>query len=236
MYALVAVLSRKELLVVRNIKVNNKYHHIAIALAGVTQSATLIPQLANTGVCNNMLYQTTIKSIFNTSPKTTDDVYDGINNIKTGLEDLIALLSSNQKQQVELIRYLFGALSITVKVLKNDEALNKVDQRLQRISSLYSEINDETISNHIDDISYSLAGIYSDIISPLSAKIKVIGKIEYLQNSLVQAKVRASLLGCVRSAILWYQVGGSRFQFLFSRKRICNAAQELLTKINQHSY
>ena len=211
---------------------NNKYHHIAIALAGVTQSATLIPQLANTGVCNSTLYQISLKSIFNTSPKTTDDVYDGINNIKTGLETLISLLSSSQKQQVELIRYLFGTLSITSKLLKNNHALDKIDQRLQRISGLYSAMNDEIISEHVDDLSYSLAGIYSDIISPLSTKIKVVGKAEYLQNTLVQAKVRASLLGCVRSAILWYQVGGNRLQILFSRKRIDNAAQELLKKIN----
>ena len=211
---------------------NSKYHHIAIAFAGVTQSATLIPQLANTGVCNSTLYQISLKSIFNTSPKTTDDVYDGINNIKTGLETLISLLSSSQKQQVELIRYLFGTLSITSKLLKNNQALDKIDQRLQRISGLYSAMNDEIISEHVDDLSYSLAGIYSDIISPLSTKIKVMGKAEYLQNTLVQAKVRASLLGCVRSAILWYQVGGNRLQILFSRKRIDNAAQELLKKIN----
>lgn len=211
---------------------NNKYHHIAIALAGVTQSATLIPQLANTGVCNSTLYQISLKSIFNTSPKTTDDVYDGINNIKTGLETLISLLSSSQKQQVELLRYLFGTLSITGKLIKNNQALDKIDQRLQRISGLYSAMNDEIIGDHVDDLSYSLAGIYSDIISPLSTKIKVVGKAEYLQNTLVQAKVRASLLGCVRSAILWYQVGGNRLQILFSRKRINNAAQELLKEIN----
>lgn len=211
---------------------NNKYHHIAIALAGVMQSATLIPQLANTGVCNSTLYQISLKSIFNTSPKTTDDVYDGINNIKTGLETLITLLSSSQKQQVELIRYLFGTISITGKLLKNNQALDKIDQRLQRILGLYSAMNDEIIGDNVDDLSYSLAGIYSDIISPLSTKIKVVGKAEYLQNTLVQAKVRASLLGCVRSAILWYQVGGNRLQILFSRKRINNAAQELLKEIN----
>ncbi len=213
---------------------NSKYHHIAIALAGITQSATLIPQLANTGVCNNTLYQISIKSILNTSPKTTDDVYDGINNIKTGLETLISLLSSNQKQQIDLIRYLFGTLSITSKLLKNNVALNKIDQRLKQISGLYFEINDEIIGYHIDDLSISLACIYSDIISPLATKIKVTGKAQYLQNSLVQAKVRTSLLACVRSAILWYQVGGSRFQILFSRKSIVYAAQDLLKEINRY--
>ncbi|MWN32499.1 MULTISPECIES: high frequency lysogenization protein HflD [unclassified Gilliamella] len=212
---------------------NNKYHHIAIALAGATQSAILVPQLANTGICSATLYEQAIKSIFKTSPKTTDDVYDGIKNIKIGLQTLIQLLSSGQKEHVQTIRYLFGSLSITNKLLKNKDALDKIDQRLKRISGLYSDINDQTVGINVDDISYSLAGIYSDIISPISTKIKVIGKIEFLQNSLVQAKVRTALLGCVRSAILWYQVGGSRFQFLFSRKRICDAAQQLLDQINR---
>ncbi|WP_167370326.1 high frequency lysogenization protein HflD [Gilliamella mensalis] len=214
---------------------NNKYHNIAIALAGATQSAILVPQLANTGVCSHILYEQTIKTVFKTSPKTTDDVYDGIENIKTGLQTLIQLLSSGQKEQTQIIRYLFSSLSITSKLLKNNDALDKIDQRLKRISGIYQDMNGETVSDHIDDLSYSLAGIYSDIISPVSTKIKVIGKVEFLQNSLVQAKVRTALLGCVRSAILWYQVGGNRFQFLFCRTRICNAAQQLLDQINQEN-
>ncbi|MWP62767.1 high frequency lysogenization protein HflD [Gilliamella sp. Pas-s25] len=212
---------------------NNKYHHIAIALAGATQSAILVPQLANTGACSTMLYEQTIKSVFKTSPTTTADVYDGIKNIQTGLQTLIQLLSSGQKEQMQIIRYLFGTLSITSKLLKNNDALDNIDQRLKRIAGLYSEMNDETVRAHVNDLSYSLAGIYSDIISPISTKIKVIGKAEFLQNSIVQAKVRTALLGCVRSAILWYQVGGSRFQFIFYRKRICNAAQQLLDQINR---
>ncbi|OCG01164.1 high frequency lysogenization protein HflD [Gilliamella sp. wkB112] len=211
---------------------NTKYHHIAIALAGVAQSTILIPQLANTGVCSATLYEQSINSVFQTSPKTTVDVFGGLNNLRTGLKALIQLLSSGQKEQIELIRYLFGSLSITSKLIKNTEALTKIDQRLTRISRLYTDMSDETIQAHIDDLSYSLAGIYSDIISPLATKIKVVGKAEFLQNSLVQAKVRTALLGCIRSAILWYQVGGSRIQLLFSRKRICKAAQELLLEID----
>lgn len=211
---------------------NTKYHHIAIALAGVAQSTILIPQLANTGVCSTTLYEQSIKSVFQTSPKTTVDVFGGLHNIRTGLKTLIQLLSSGQKEQIELIRYLFGSLSITSKLIKNTDALAKIDQRLTRISGLYTDMSEETIQAHIDDLSYSLAGIYSDIVSPLATKIKVVGKAEFLQNSLVQAKVRTALLGCIRSAILWYQVGGSRLQFLFLRKRICKAAQELLLKID----
>lgn len=211
----------------------NRYDHIAIALAGACQSALLVPKLANTGSCNITLYQQAIKTLFITSPQTTIDVYGNLSNIQIGLKTLLHLLSSKEKEDIQILRYLFGILGVTYKLLKNHEALTKIDQRLTRISGLYAnDMNDDVIASHLDDLSYSLAGIYSDIVSPLSSKIKVLGKIEYLQNSLVQAKVRTALLGCVRSAILWYQVGGSRLHFFFARKKVFRAAQNLLQNTN----
>lgn len=212
---------------------NNKYHHIAIALAGVCQSSMLVTQLANTGVCNLTIYECSIKSIFNASPKTTDDVYGGIQNIKIGLQILIQILSVGQKDQVETIRYLFSTLVIANKLLKNNDVTHQIQQRLAHMTRLYANMEDETIHTYTNELSYSLAGIYSDIVSPLSSKIKVIGKVEFLQNLLVQSKVRTSLFSCIRSAILWYQVGGNRLQFIFSRKNIRNAAHELLQEVEK---
>ncbi|MCX8650460.1 high frequency lysogenization protein HflD [Gilliamella sp. B2776] len=211
---------------------DSKYHHIAIALAGIAQSAILIPQLANSGICNTTLYERSIRSVFITSPKTTLEVYGDISNIKIGLQTLIELLSSGQKEQMEIMRYIFSSLNITNKLLKKHDSLSKISQRLTHITSLYPDLNDEIIGSSIEDLSYSLAGIYSDIVSPISTKIQITGKAKFLQNAFVQAKVRTALLGCIRSAILWYQVGGSRLQFLFHRKRICDAAQQLLQTMN----
>lgn len=211
---------------------SNKYYHIAIALGGVCQSAMLVPQLANSGQCSTALYDTSLKSIFNTAPNSTADVFDGAENIKIGLQFLTQLFSNNQPEKVEIMRYVFGSLGVTHKLIKNNDALGKISHRLDRIQSLYTDINAQTFENQRDELSYSLAGIYSDIISPLTTKIKVTGKIEYLQNTLVQAKVRSALFGSVRAATLWSQVGGSRMQFLFSRKSIINAANEILQQIN----
>lgn len=211
---------------------SNKYYHIAIALGGVCQSAMLVPQLANNGQCSTASYDTSLKSIFNTAPNSTADVFDGIENIKIGLQFLTQLFSNNQPEKIEIMRYVFGSLGVTHKLIKNTDALGKISHRLDRIQSLYTDIDAQTFENHRDELSYSLAGIYSDIISPLTTKIKVTGKIEYLQNTLVQAKVRSALFGSVRAATLWYQVGGSRLQFLFSRKSIINAANEILQQIN----
>ncbi|WP_392551685.1 high frequency lysogenization protein HflD [Orbus wheelerorum] len=212
---------------------DNKYNHIAIALGGVCQSAILVPSLANTGQCDLPLYDISLKSIFNISPQSTEDVFDGTENIKNGLQFLTQLLNNSQ-EKVEVMRYILGTLGVTSKLIKNESALAKISNRLERIQSLYGIINNETLSNHRDEISYSLAGIYSDIISPLTSKIRVTGKVEYLQNTLIQARVRSALFASVRSAILWYQVGGNRLQLLFSRKSIINAADNILQQMQNN--
>lgn len=214
---------------------SNKYHHIAIALGGVCQSASLVPQLSSKGQCDQPLYLTAINSIFNTSPSSIEDVYDGVENIRSGLQILSKLLAANNQDQIETMKYAFSVLGITSKLIKNPQALDKISKRLERIQIPYSTFDKTTIIEHQDELSYSLAGIYSDIISPLGTKIRVTGKVEYLQNSLVQAKVRASLLGAVRSAMLWYQVGGNRLQFLYGRRSIVNAANNILAQINRRA-
>lgn len=209
---------------------NDKYHHIAIALAGVCQSALLIPQLANSGQADSRLYHISLISIFNTSPSTTESVFGGLNNVQIGLQCLKQLLSNNQQSKVEVMRYVFGSIGLATRLIKKTDGLEQIGQRLEHIKSLYTNHFDEAIDEHHDQISYSLAGIYSDIISPLASKIQVRGKVEYLQNSLVQAKVRTALFGCIRSAILWYQVGGNRWHFLFAKKKILKAIDEILLK------
>ncbi|XKM12470.1 high frequency lysogenization protein HflD [Orbaceae bacterium ac157xtp] len=208
---------------------NNKYHHIAIALAGICQNISIVPKIANDGYCNNHLYDIAIKSIFNTSPSSTEDVYGGIENLKIGLTLLIELFSaSNTKMNTDVIRYTFGALGLANRLSKKPEALEKIAQRLTRIQSLYDEVNSQTLETNRDEISYSLGGIYTDIISPIATKIRVTGRVEYLQNTLAQAQVRTALFAGVRSAILWKQVGGNRLQLIFSRAKIIKAAKELL--------
>lgn len=208
---------------------SNKYHDIAIALGGVCQSAMMVSKLANTGQCNTSIYDVSLKSIFNTDPLSTSDVFGGINNVRSGLEFLTKLFNQNQQEKVEIMRYVFGAIGITTKLIKNDDALSKISQRLIKIKSLYHQENDgEFIENHRDEITYSLAGIYSDVISPLTTKIRVNGKVEYLQNAFIQAKVRTALFASIRASILWYQVGGNRLQLLLMRNNITNAAKEIL--------
>jgi len=44
-------------------------------------------------------------------------------------------------------------------------------------------------------------------------------------------RIRACLLAGIRSAILWRQVGGTKWQLLFFRRRIFDTAQHLYNSI-----
>ena len=48
----------------------------------------------------------------------------------------------------------------------------------------------------------------------------------------MQDKIRACLLAGIRSAVLWRQVGGSKWQLLFHRKKLVQAAQQLYSTLN----
>lgn len=199
------------------------FQDITIALAGACQACGLVTQLANTGNCSPTGYQNAINSILNTNPSSALNTFGDLTDIQPGLHSLITLVGQTEKEDLPLIRYVFSALSLADKLGQNKEALNQISTRLAHISQHRPE------SSESDEfISTALSGIYSDIISPLSNKIKVTGRIECLQSPYIQAKIRTALFAAIRAGILWRQVGGTRLNLFFSRKKILKIANELL--------
>ena len=197
------------------------YSEISIAYAGVCQAAKLVQELAHTGqVEQKEAFETLIKSLLVTSPESTLNVYsDSLANLKVGFETAMAQLSSGQgKLDTEIGRYWISLLALGRKLNQNSDAKTQLAQRLQQIKRQLSLYDDNVMAN--------LAAIYSDIISPLGQKIHVFGLQDYLVRPDIQHKIRAVLLAGIRSAILWQQVGGTRWQFLFSRRKIFDHARE----------
>ena len=76
-----------------------------------------------------------------------------------------------------------------------------------------------------------LAELYTQTISTLTPRIMVNGEHGHLSNPAIAAKVRAALFAGIRSAFLWHQLGGSRWQLLFSRKKIAGEAATILESL-----
>jgi high frequency lysogenization protein len=75
---------------------------------------------------------------------------------------------------------------------------------------------------------HEISLLYTDTISTLSPRIVVNGKPQYLKTERTVDWVRTLLLAGLRSAVLWRQLGGGRFDLMFGRKKIMREAEALL--------
>ena len=204
------------------------YNDMALALAGVCQSVLLISQLAQKGEVDHQdAFQTTIHSLLITQPEDTLAVFGGdVQHLKVGLNTLIEQLT--QLNDKNLLNYWGSLLALESKLNKQPEIKQELGRRIARLPEQLAYHD-----NQFDDEMFSImANIYVDTISPLSKRIHIIGSAYHLQQQNVQDKIRACLLAGIRSAVLWRQVGGSKWQLLFHRKKLVQAARQLYLTLN----
>lgn len=196
--------------------------------AAICQIASMVQTLARKGAIDEQQLKIMLESIVITSPDNTLAVYGGnIANIESGLNLLINHLGNESKHKdPELTRYIVSLINLERRLSKNPAKLNELGERIDQVKrqTEHYDIDSTQILN-------SLASIYSDLISPLGARIQVAGDPNVLKQEANQFKVRALLLAGIRSAVLWRQVGGKRRNILFSRSKILECAKQLLNEI-----
>ncbi len=199
-----------------------------LALAGVCQAAALVQQLARRGSADADAVEASLSSILVTSPETPQQVFGQLSNLKLGYSTLAAQLSDKQNtKDTELTRYVASILGLERKLSRKPKAMQELGDRISHVQRQLAHIDFQN-----PQILFSLASIYSDIISPLAPRIQVAGNPDYLSQPATQHKVRALLLAGVRSAVMWRQMGGKRRNILFKRKQILNSAVKALRLIN----
>ena len=201
-----------------------------LALAGVFQAANLVQQIAHNGQCSETSLETCIRSLFATDPASTLDVYGGeLTDIREGLVTLSSVLSEQNKQQdIEVLRYVLNLIHLESKLNRRPDMLDVIGSRIDQARHTASHFG-YTHSNLISN----LASIYADTISTFRLRIQVSGNPSLLQREENAAKVRALLLAGIRSAVLWRQTGGRRWQLIFARKKVTQHARELADKANR---
>ncbi|WP_226020119.1 high frequency lysogenization protein HflD [Serratia symbiotica] len=201
------------------------YYDITLAIAGISQSARLVQQLAHQGQCDRKALHTSLSSLLQMDSPSTLAVFGGEERkLKVGLETLMAVLNvSNKGAGAELTRYTLSLMVLERKLHANKQAMQTLGDRLSQLDRQLAHFDLES-----DTIISALAGMYVDVVSPLGPRIQVIGSSAILQNPQVQSKVRAVLLAGIRAAVLWQQVGGSRLQLMFSRHRLLKQAQNII--------
>jgi high frequency lysogenization protein len=208
---------------------SRSFHDQTLALAGVFQATNLVQQIAHTGRCSEANLETCIRSLFVTDPEATLDVYGGeLKSIREGLLTLSSALSQQSKQpDIEALKYALNLLHLESKLNKRPDMLDVIGNRIEQArhtASHFGYVHGNLISN--------LASIYTDTISTFPLRIQVSGDPAILQRDESAQKVRALLLAGIRSAVLWRQSGGRRWQLVFTRKKVIQHASELAGKAN----
>lgn len=198
----------------------------SIALAGIAQAAALVQQLATTGSADSKALEATIASLFVSDEHGVENVYGGLSGLKMGLEHLNDQMTGLKIANPEQARYAASLVFLENQLSKQPDMLKSIFagiERAQKQSEHFDLLHENVLAN--------LGDIYHTTISTLQPRIMVNGEQEYLSRPDIVNKIRACLLAGIRSAILWKRCGGTRWKFLFYRKKIQAELQILLKRV-----
>ncbi|CAI8154239.1 high frequency lysogenization protein HflD [Pseudidiomarina mangrovi] len=194
------------------------------ALAAAAQCLAAVKQIAREGsLRDSKQVQRLLLNVLDLNPTSLEQMYPDPHELHWGLETLLLQIGPTQHKDIEITRYIVGLMALERRLYKRPQSMAKLAERLQHIQRQRDDFNFAQ-----DTIIAGMAGLYSDVISPLSKPIKITGKPDHLKQINVQNQIRALLLAALRNIVLWRQQGGQRRQFIFSRQRMITTAQQLL--------
>ena len=201
---------------------NNTPENQTIALAGIFQATSLCKNLAVYGRCDEEPLAASLDSILKLEADSVEDVFGGTQGLKNGLQVLIAQLGgTNRNRDLDLARYSVALIQLGSNLVNHPNTLDQIQQGIRHATTLEFDITDPTMVN-------KLAELYRNNISHLSPRIMISGEPEHLNNELIAARIRASLLAGLRSVILWRQCKGSRPGLILNRARYLKCAEQLI--------
>jgi high frequency lysogenization protein len=197
----------------------------AIALAGIAQAAALVQQIATTGTADNTAMEASIGSLLKIDTDSVIDVYGSLGGLKLGLEQLNLQMTGYKIANSEQARYSASLVFLQHQLADRPDMLKIIRDGVER-----AQVQAEQFGLLHENVLANLGDIYANTLSKLPPRIMVNGESAYLSRPDIANKIRAGLLAGIRSAILWRQCGGTRWKFLFYRKKIQAELKVLLAK------
>lgn len=202
-----------------------------IALAAVMQVVYLVHNIATTGQSDSEEVTTLLNSLLVTDATSTEAVYGDLSKLKTGIKQLHIQLTENKgKGEITQLQYAVNLLRLERRL---DKYTSMADLLSREIEQMPEQVEYYEGITH-DQVIARFADIYKKTISNVTPFIEVHGEARYLTVPHNASLIRALLLAGIRAAILWYQKGGRRWQFILQSKKITKMTellqQELLEK------
>ncbi len=194
-----------------------------LALGGIFQSVHLCKTLATTGTCDSDELQGTLRSILTLNTDRVIDAYGGnANSIARGLRVLKNQLGgNNEARDLDIARYALALIQLGSNILNDDSTIEQLRIGISRTQSMDLAVDDAAMISNF-------ANLYRSSISHLSPRIMVSGDPDFLNDNNIASTIRASLLGGLRSVVLWRQCGGSRPKLVLSRSQYIKQADTWL--------
>ncbi|WP_373508066.1 high frequency lysogenization protein HflD [Thiocapsa sp.] len=186
-----------------------------IALAGIYQAVNSVMRVARHGTADTDAMEPCIYSLLQVNAEDVNAVYGEPGAVANGARQIIAQLTGKPERNLELTRYVVLLMKLERTLAGQRDLLGRIGEGIEAAQAKLQHF----ALLHPNMLAH-LAAIYSDTISHLEPRIIVRGDPQHLQNPDNQNRVRALLLAGIRSAMLWRQVGGTRWQILLQNRQI----------------
>lgn len=195
-----------------------------VALGAIFEAALQVDKLARSGQYTEGAVHCLVHSIFERNPDDVKQIYGGsLLPLRQGIMALEAMLDRDTAAlQREALRYVMNLLALERQLAKREDMLTVLGQRLDQVGNQV-----EHFGLLHDNVMAGLGSTYQDTLSTLRLRIQVHGDMRYLQQPDNANRIRALLLAGIRSARLWRQLGGHRWQMLVSRRKLLEAIRNL---------
>ena len=195
----------------------------ALALAGLLQAVQLVQQMAQTGQAESSPLAACIDSLFRFDAESPEAVFDGAAKLRPGLERLVNQLEGGAGRDAALTRMAMTVLHLERRFMRQHGAVDAVHAGLEEIGRQHAHWG----PTH-PTVLARLGDLYAKELSPIGPRVLVQGNPVYLGQPDLVGEVRATLLAAIRAAVLWRQLGGSYWDFLFGRRALVQSARSWL--------
>lgn len=195
------------------------------ALAGVYQAIDAVIQIARQGKMETATVEPCIYSLFQIDAADVDAVFGAPGAMLPGVQQLVAQLTGVPERSLEMTRYAIHLMRLERNLSRHPELLHRIGAGVTAAENK----RDHFGLLHANIFAH-FADLYQDTLSQLKPRILIRGEASHLRDPDNQHRIRALLLAGVRAAMLWQQVGGSRWHILFKNKQILHDAQQYLER------
>jgi high frequency lysogenization protein len=201
----------------------NHLENQTLALAGMFQAAVVVDELAFSGNLDQRAFDASLNSLFTFEAESPQEIFGGVDNLGRGYQAVNDYLGGELRTgSKNVAHYVMSMMKIALQLARDGELATTLIDRLRSIERSGSEFEMSRSA-----VVIKIDGLYQETISHLRPRIMVAGEENYLLNAETAARIRTLLLAGIRAAVLWRQLGGSKWKLLFARKRYLAAARDL---------